>query len=147
YYISSFIIDCRSMQATHQMLDRIENDATIVFPSDKPTGESARLSSLIKSKVVTFNQTFNSPPLDKQRTELLFQNIKNFDKKEDMLKYIQSHKKLYCIINYDMEEGNTLSLIPPGFTSVYVGNYKIGYIGYYYNYHLYKLIPNGENEE
>ncbi|MCD8297590.1 MAG: hypothetical protein LUC88_08455 [Prevotella sp.] len=147
YYISSFIIDCRSVRATHQMLGVIGTDATIVYPSGEPTGESARISSLTKSKVVTFNQTFNSPPLDKQRTELLFPNIRNFDNKEDMREYILHCKSLYCIINYDMEKEDTLSLIPHDFTSVYVGNYKIGYLGYYYNYHLYKLIPNGEQEE
>ncbi len=143
-YISKFITDRRSMQATHQLLGGIGTDATLVFPSYIDSETSGRLSSLTKSQIVTFNQTFNSPPLDKRRTELLFPSIKNFDNKEDMRKYIQHRKNLYCIFHPDTEKEDTLSLIPPDFTSVYVGNYKIGRA---YTYHIYKLIPRKENEE
>ncbi len=143
YYISSFITDCRCMQTTRQMLGRIENNATIVIPSYNHSDEPGRLSNLTKSDIVTYKHLFNSPPLDKQRAELLYPSIKNFDNLEDMRKFVQCRKNLYCIINADTEKEDT-SLIPTGFTTVYFGDYIIGY-GYKCN--VYKLIPNGEHEE
>ncbi|MCD8290176.1 MAG: hypothetical protein LUC91_01585, partial [Prevotella sp.] len=136
--VDCFVRDFSDMQATRQLLSGIEKDATFVFPMSEESHESVVLSSLTKNDIVTLKAGY-TPLLGEQEKALMFPNVKNFKNKEDLWKYVQSHKKLYYVSYSNLEE-ETDSLIPSDYTIVYL----MDFLGDYNKKeicHIYKIIP------
>ncbi|MCD8290175.1 MAG: hypothetical protein LUC91_01580 [Prevotella sp.] len=136
--VNNLVSDCRNMKAICHFFYGIDTDVVFIFPTYTGTKEAVVFSSMTKNDIVTLN-AYYTPLLGKQKKALMYPNIKNFDNKEVMLKYIRSCKKLYYVTYSNLEE-EADSLIPPDYTIDYVvdciGDYNKKKIC-----HIYKLIP------
>lgn len=134
---SKFVSDCKEMQATNRLLDKLDTDATFVFPSGSEKGTVPTvLSCLKKNDIVTLNVT-HSPPLGKERDKLMFPNITNYESEEEMWKYLRSCKELYYINTGTSKKAE--SPVPAGYAIVCIGDCVIEETAC----QIYKLIPRG----
>ncbi|MCD7714309.1 MAG: hypothetical protein LUI08_05230 [Prevotella sp.] len=138
--VGHFVNDCKDMQATHLLLDTIDNDATFAYETDNDGLDYLVLSCFTNNEIVAV-MTPPRTPFEEKMLNSMFRNVTVFGYRKEMWKYLKSFKKIYYI-SHNATSGDAEAILPPGYTGVYIGDYRIEQ-----SCHIYKLIPNGEHGE
>ncbi|MCD8296640.1 MAG: hypothetical protein LUC88_03610, partial [Prevotella sp.] len=86
--VSSFVLDCKDIQATRLLLDTIDNDAVFAFATDTIELDSQVLSCFTDNGITTWQCFCNT--LGEKRAKLMFPNVTDFETREDMWRYLRT---------------------------------------------------------